>query len=124
MTEPRFGHRLISKMAPWKSNIDDVRQNLHDAAAKAKAHAHDMKVELKCVDLKIQFIGASGLPKMDVVGTADPFFTADIDGQIKYMWVLVPIIVIFLLFFALNSGFLKLTLKSALCAILATIDQR
>lgn len=74
-------------MAPWKSNVEDVRQNMHDAAAKAKAHAHDMKVELKCVDLKIQFIGASGLPKMDVVGTADPFFTANIDGQIKYMCV-------------------------------------
>lgn len=124
MTEPRFGHRLISKMAPWKSNIEDVRQNLHDAAAKAKAHAHDMKVELKCVDLKIQFIGASGLPKMDVVGTADPFFTADIDGQIKYMWVFVPVIVFSLFFYAFKSGFREADILPGVCAILARIDQR
>lgn len=34
-------------------------------------------------DLVIQFIGASGLPKMDVVGSADPYFIADLDGQIS-----------------------------------------
>jgi hypothetical protein len=34
-------------------------------------------------DLTIQFIGASGLPKMDVVGSADPYFIADLDGQIS-----------------------------------------
>ena len=67
--------------------MEDIRQGMHDAATRAKAHAHDLKVELKCVDLKIQFIGASGLPKMDVVGTADPFFTANIDGKVKYMCV-------------------------------------
>lgn len=34
-------------------------------------------------DLTIQFIGASGLPKMDVVGSADPYFIADLDGRIS-----------------------------------------
>lgn len=34
-------------------------------------------------DLTIQFIGASGLPKMDVVGSADPYFIADLDGQLS-----------------------------------------
>lgn len=34
-------------------------------------------------DLMIQFIGARGLPKMDVVGSADPYFIADLDGQIS-----------------------------------------
>ncbi|KAK0454965.1 hypothetical protein EV421DRAFT_466075 [Armillaria borealis] len=38
--------------------------------------------EVRCVDLSIQFIGASGLPKMDVVGSADPYFVAKIDDHI------------------------------------------
>lgn len=39
--------------------------------------------EIAYNDLVIQFIGASGLPKMDVVGSADPYFIADLDGQIS-----------------------------------------
>lgn len=35
------------------------------------------------VDLAIQFIGASGLPKMDVVGSADPYFIADLNSRIS-----------------------------------------
>jgi len=35
------------------------------------------------VDLAIQFIGASGIPRMDVVGSADPYFIADLDGHIS-----------------------------------------
>ena len=41
----------------------------------------------KCVDLTIQFIGATGLPKMDVVGTADPYFVAKLDGNLSFMFV-------------------------------------
>ncbi|TFK35469.1 hypothetical protein BDQ12DRAFT_655597 [Crucibulum laeve] len=32
-----------------------------------------------------QFIGASGLPKMDVVGSADPYFVAKIDDRISFV---------------------------------------
>lgn len=39
--------------------------------------------EITYNDLTIQFIGASGLPKMDVVGSADPYFIADLDGHIS-----------------------------------------
>ena len=39
--------------------------------------------EVSYNDLTIQFIGASGLPKMDVVGSADPYFIADLDGQLS-----------------------------------------
>jgi len=35
------------------------------------------------VDLTIQFIGASGIPRMDVVGSADPYFIANLDGHIS-----------------------------------------
>lgn len=34
-------------------------------------------------DLTIQFIGANGLPKMDVVGSADPYFIADLDDHLS-----------------------------------------
>ena len=37
------------------------------------------------VDLTIKFIGASGLPKMDVVGTADPYFIAKLDDKLSFV---------------------------------------
>ncbi|XP_006458799.1 hypothetical protein AGABI2DRAFT_177010 [Agaricus bisporus var. bisporus H97] len=37
------------------------------------------------VDLEIQFIGASELPKMDVVGIADPYFVAKLDNRISFV---------------------------------------
>ncbi|KAF7777747.1 hypothetical protein Agabi119p4_3819 [Agaricus bisporus var. burnettii] len=45
----------------------------------------DMDSGVAFVDLEIQFIGASGLPKMDVVGTADPYFIAKIDNRISFV---------------------------------------
>ena len=39
--------------------------------------------EVTYADLVIQFIGASGIPRMDVVGSADPYFIADLDGHIS-----------------------------------------
>jgi len=39
--------------------------------------------EITYNDLTIQFIGASGIPKMDVVGSADPYFIADLDGRVS-----------------------------------------
>ena len=56
-------------------------------ASEASAFAQEHEVETKYVDLSIQFIGASGLPKMDVVGSGDPYFVAELDGKIKYMCV-------------------------------------
>lgn len=34
-----------------------------------------------------QFIGASKLPKMEVIGTTDPFFHASLDHRLSYMHV-------------------------------------
>ena len=61
-------------------------------ALKGKGAARDLRnlIEERMLDgevvyndLTIQFIGASGIPKMDVVGSADPYFIADLDGQIS-----------------------------------------
>ncbi|KAH8100393.1 hypothetical protein BXZ70DRAFT_1000487 [Cristinia sonorae] len=37
------------------------------------------------VDLSIHFIGASGLPKMDVIGSADPYFVAKLDSALTFV---------------------------------------
>lgn len=36
--------------------------------------------------MTLQFIGASGLPKMDVVGSADPYFVAGLDDKIRFVY--------------------------------------
>ncbi|KIK67616.1 hypothetical protein GYMLUDRAFT_54405 [Collybiopsis luxurians FD-317 M1] len=56
--------------------------NAHDLAKVTKAKVEE-KLNVPCVDLTIQFIGASGLPKMDVVGTADPYFVAKIEDEVS-----------------------------------------
>ncbi|TFY83393.1 hypothetical protein EWM64_g618 [Hericium alpestre] len=62
-----------------------ARGNVHDVTHKTKAFAEDKRVQTQYVDLAIKFIGASGLPKMDVVGSADPYFIANIDDRIKFV---------------------------------------
>jgi hypothetical protein len=58
------------------------------AADKARAFAEEHGVPFKYVDLSIQFIGADGIPQMDINGTADPYFHADIDGRKTFKCVL------------------------------------
>jgi hypothetical protein len=72
------------------SNIQDrMRKASTDARgtmSKARAFAHK-QMGVEYVDLSIQFIGASGLPKMDVVGSCDPYFVANLDNCIKFVYV-------------------------------------
>ncbi|KAF5393056.1 hypothetical protein D9757_001188 [Collybiopsis confluens] len=92
-----FLHPLILLSMPGGRknplSVTNFVEKVADAVHTAKANAHDLaqitkdKVEEKlnapCVDLTIQFIGASGLPKMDVVGAADPYFVAKIDSHVS-----------------------------------------
>lgn len=57
-----------------KDSITDIR-NLADEKLFDR--------EVTYHDLTIQFIGANGIPKMDVVGSADPYFIADLDGHVS-----------------------------------------
>jgi hypothetical protein len=76
------------------------RQRVRDVISKLARHGHHTRksegtlrqvrnlaeekmFDVSYNDLTIQFIGASGLPKMDVVGSADPYFVADLDSQIS-----------------------------------------
>lgn len=75
------------------STIGNIRYHMtkagtdaRDAMSKARAFAHK-QIGGEYVDLSIQFIGASGLPKMDVVGSCDPYFVANLDSCIKFVYV-------------------------------------
>ncbi|KAI9069421.1 hypothetical protein FKP32DRAFT_1586810 [Trametes sanguinea] len=71
---------------------------IHHVANRAKEEAKDAAgvfaeghhIERHFVDLTFQFIGASGLPKMDVVGTADPYFVAKLDDQLTFVSTVKP----------------------------------
>ncbi|KAI0657112.1 hypothetical protein C8Q70DRAFT_920022 [Cubamyces menziesii] len=64
-----------------------TREGVKDAAG---AFGDAQHVERHFVDLTFKFIGASGLPKMDVVGTADPYFVAKLDDQLSFVSTVKP----------------------------------
>ena len=66
--------------------MNKANTDARDAMSKARAFAHKQK-GVEYIDLSIQFIGASGLPKMDVVGSCDPYFVANLDSCIKFVYV-------------------------------------
>ena len=52
---------------------------------RVRSFTEENNLETKLVDISFQFIGARGLPKMDVVGSADPYFVASIDDKITFV---------------------------------------
>ncbi|KAJ7063724.1 hypothetical protein C8F01DRAFT_88658 [Mycena amicta] len=65
--------------------VHRVHDNAHDLAAVTKSLAEEHLLDIPYVDLTIQFIGASGIPKVDVVGSADPYFVAKLDNRISFV---------------------------------------
>ena len=69
--------------------LGQVRRSVEHARAEVRERAQEWAekngVEMKYVDVTFHFIGASGIPKMDVVGTADPYFIAKLDDNVKYV---------------------------------------
>ncbi|KAH0584682.1 Synaptotagmin-1 [Termitomyces sp. J132] len=65
--------------------LEHVKSNAKEVAQVTKTLAEAKLGQIPFADLEIQFIGASGLPKMDVVGNADPYFVADIDEKITFV---------------------------------------
>lgn len=74
--------------------MSQIIGTLHNAMSRAKVEAKDAAAALTedwhgvdghFVDLTIKFIGASGLPKMDVVGSADPYFVAKLDDKLSFV---------------------------------------
>lgn len=77
---------------PFKLDAHLHKSALDKIKLRAQEAAHDVAAPQRhvLVDLTVQFIGAEGLPKMDVVGTADPYLVATIDDKIKFTSVLPP----------------------------------
>ncbi|KAJ7290231.1 hypothetical protein C8J57DRAFT_1045181 [Mycena rebaudengoi] len=65
--------------------VRHANTNAHDIAAVTKSLAEEKLLDIPYVDLTIQFIGASGIPKLDVVGSADPYFVAKLDDRISFV---------------------------------------
>ncbi|KDR82162.1 hypothetical protein GALMADRAFT_58979 [Galerina marginata CBS 339.88] len=69
--------------------VGEVVQTTKDKARTRKTSLTkkmgELGIKVPYVDLHIQFIGASGLPKMDVVGSADPYFVAKLDDEITFV---------------------------------------
>lgn len=84
---------MPSRRNPFQMShlLGQVRRSLDQAKAEVRDRTQEWAekngVEMKYVDVAIQFIGASGIPKMDVVGTADPYFIAKLDDRVKYVCV-------------------------------------
>ena len=75
---------MTTALATFSNIISRSRTQAEVAKDKARIFADEHKTSSKTVDITIRFIGARGLPKMDVVGTADPYFIAKLDDRIAY----------------------------------------
>lgn len=74
--------------------VANIVERAHASAQMVKVAAHSQRIKvatdqlgirIKHVDLVIQFIGASGIPRMDLVGSADPYFVAKLDDKLSYV---------------------------------------
>ncbi|KII89529.1 hypothetical protein PLICRDRAFT_160880 [Plicaturopsis crispa FD-325 SS-3] len=70
--------------------VDKARNNTHDVKQLTKAFREEKDFKTAYCDIVIQFIGANNLPRMDVVGSADPYFVAKIDGKISFVSTVKP----------------------------------
>ena len=102
---------MLNPIQGMANIADHIRSRAHSTVVAAKVDAiqaarQRLGVETKYVDVTIkvgwqyrfsesrarseamaQFIGASNLPKMEVIGTTDPFFHASLDDRLTYMHV-------------------------------------
>lgn len=74
-------------MSRLRDQVSGAFRKGKDTAHDVKSMAEDRMFDIPYVDLTIQFIGARDLPKMDVVGSADPYFIAKLDNKISMVQV-------------------------------------
>lgn len=82
---------------PVHQGVSHILHNVRHTVDQAKAEVQgrvqqwtdtqDIDSSTNFVDIAIHFIGANGIPKMDVVGTADPYFVAKLDGNLSFVFV-------------------------------------
>jgi hypothetical protein len=88
--------RVTGMLQHIAEKVDSARSNARNSAeglrANVAAFAEEKMLDVRYVDLDIQFIGARNLPVMDVGGTADPYFIAKLDDKVKFMCVCVAML--------------------------------
>lgn len=80
--------QLSQILGQARHSAERAREEAHAVTQKARLWAAGGKEdvqEVEYIDLSVHFIGASGLPKMDVVGTADPYFVAKLDTALTFV---------------------------------------
>ncbi|KAJ7494294.1 hypothetical protein B0H11DRAFT_1717423 [Mycena galericulata] len=85
MQDRRNPHTMSKILESIGNAVHHANDNAHDLAAVTKSLAQEKLLDIPYVDLTIQFIGASGIPKVDVVGSADPYFVAKLDNRISFV---------------------------------------
>lgn len=83
---PGARNPIVPTMSRILGAVARARHDAKQAADRIRAFAEEQVLEQKLADVSIQFIGASGLPKMDIVGLADPYFVAKIDNCITFVY--------------------------------------
>ncbi|KAF5323672.1 hypothetical protein D9758_018355 [Tetrapyrgos nigripes] len=76
------GHQQHFSMSSLIERISGAKHSAHDLAKVTKAFAEEKLIDVKYVDLEIQFIGASNIPKMDAFGLSDPYFVASLHSHV------------------------------------------
>lgn len=78
--------RLVGHM---RRSTEDITSNAKAEVAEARRATFDWLDRPTApggfVDVTVHFIGASGLPKMDVIGSADPYFVAKLDKALTFV---------------------------------------
>lgn len=80
---------LSSHVQAQAHRVREHAHNLHQSVnalgkkAQSSPTASD-DVPAYAFDLAFRFIGANGLPAMDIGALSDPFFVANLDGKIEY----------------------------------------
>ncbi|KAF9528271.1 C2-domain-containing protein [Crepidotus variabilis] len=76
---------ISSLIGTIEGTVSNAKDSMHSRKTSLTKKLEKHGLNVPYVDLIIQFIGASGLPKMDVVGSADPYFVAKIDDAISFV---------------------------------------
>ena len=76
---------LVAGISTFVHNVHNASTAMKDKTKSLVAAAAELPNDQQLVDVSIQFIGASGLPKMDLVGSCDPYFVAKIDDAISFV---------------------------------------
>ncbi|THG96956.1 hypothetical protein EW145_g7687 [Phellinidium pouzarii] len=81
---------MASLLTHINNAVSRARTGAQDISARSRGFVEENIHGIKLVDVSFRFIGAADLPKMDIVGSADPYFVAKLDRKISYVSTVLP----------------------------------